>query len=111
MSKKEYSIDILPEDDPISKIENDPITKIEISPNGKYLVAYSEKRGTIVGWNVEDIKEGKDIEQEGRKFEDKELNYDMMCVSDEKILAYIDYGNISKYDDDFVNSYNIYNCN
>jgi len=55
---------------------------IEISPNGKYLVTYSEQDRTIVGWDIEYIKKGKKVIKE---FAD----ISHVCVSDEKILAYI----------------------
>jgi|SRR6266498_634634 len=87
---------------------NNPISMMEISPNGKYLVTYSEKDKTIVGWDVEsrDI-----IEDEKCNQCNHELNYPVngekifqMCVSNEKILAYINNKyEISKYKDIFIN--------
>ncbi|POG62333.1 hypothetical protein GLOIN_2v1811373 [Rhizophagus irregularis DAOM 181602=DAOM 197198] len=69
-----------------------PITTIAISPNEKYLITYSEKDRSIVGWNVED----KDKVQ--LKFDQTvKINEDeiiCLCVSDDKKLAYI---NVNKY--------------
>jgi len=67
-----------------------PISMMEISPNGEYLVTYSEKDKTIVGWHVKNTAKGKKCEQDKHvKVEDKISH---MCVSnksDETILAYI----------------------
>ena len=116
-----FSIDISPEPQ-----KGGSISKIEISPKGTYLAAticydQGHKIQKIVGWNVKDIKEGKDIkeddedikkdeykekfegiEQEGEKVEEvknkkrKPIYVDQhdkthICVSDDKILAYIGY--------------------
>jgi hypothetical protein len=72
----------------IDKIEPYEHIQIEISPNGKYLVTYNHVERSIVGWNVEDINEGKlksDITIK-INFED---NIKQICVSDDKKLAYI----------------------
>jgi hypothetical protein len=92
------------------------ISKIEISPKGTYLIAailQNDLFHTIVGWEVEDIEKGKDIgwkdeevegiEQEDEQVKDEkdlkrnsidvELNNKTkthICVSDDKILAYVD---------------------
>ena len=88
-----------------------PITKMEISPNGKYLVTYSEKDYSIVGWNVENIDDNQDSDKvqrvdEGRLKPDitvQTITVDestkepertvhqikKICVSDDKKLAYI----------------------
>ncbi|CAG8466075.1 467_t:CDS:10 [Funneliformis caledonium] len=76
----------------------EPISMMEISPNGKYLVTYSEVDKTIVVWNVENIKdiiEGEDLKGKHLinyyKHELVETSRSIfhICVSDEKILAYI----------------------
>ena len=68
----------------------DPISMMEVSPNGEYLVSYSEKDKTIVGWNVAHI-ENKDENHERCKPNNivKEERIFHMSVSNEKILAYI----------------------
>jgi len=78
--------------------EGDSVSKIEISPNGTYLVAAicnDHKIKKIVGRNVRvgvdiDIEESKDVELHDKTH---------ICVSDDKILAYIDYHSdeFSKY--------------
>src|SRR5687768_9259325 len=97
MSKEHVPIDI--DDVPSITPQCGPITRIEISPNGNYLVAYSKQSSTMVGWNVEDIEEGKDLDmKEGEDLDTKKNDmievklYDEthICVSDDKILAYID---------------------
>jgi len=108
MSHKSISIDIdVLQDEPPEKSQQKPpeksphngkpIDMLEISMNGKYLVTYSEEDKTIVGWNVEKVKEGKDEPVESRE----KCNYEPdsivklfssifhMSVSDKKILAYI----------------------
>ena len=65
-----------------------PITRIEISPNEKYLVTYSEKDRSIVGWNVEDLDKGQlelDNTVQPVKVEDE---IKTLCVSDDKKLVY-----------------------
>jgi WD40 repeat protein len=64
------------------------ITKIEISPNSEYLVTYSKKDLSIVGWDVNNIDEGRlepdiTVKIEGRKL------INQICVSDDKKLVYI----------------------
>jgi WD40 repeat protein len=69
-----------------------PITKIEISPNENYLITYSEKDGSIVGWNVEDIDKVQLKFHQTVKI-DNYYNYsDSLCVSDEKFVSYSGYG-------------------
>ncbi|GBB85295.1 hypothetical protein RclHR1_11860002 [Rhizophagus clarus] len=73
------------------KLHNGSINKIEVSSNGKYLVTYCESDRSIIGWNVEDINEGKlesdiIIKINYNLFED---NVKQICVSDDKKLAYI----------------------
>ncbi len=81
-----------------------PITMMEISPNAKYLVTFSKEDQTIVGWNVENIKEGK--LKLDRTIETEVGDISHICVSDEKKLAFINsYYYIGKYDDTLVNFY------
>src|SRR5687767_13969284 len=78
-------------DNPVTKIgkphSSKPITKIEVSPNEIYLVTYSHKNRSIVGWNINDIDE------DPLKLDDicEEANFDLhsMCISDNKELVYI----------------------
>ena len=67
-----------------------PITNIEISPNGKYLVTYSKKDCSIIGWDISgtgdtDIRrlEPDSIVETGSK------RVNQICISDDKKLAYI----------------------
>ena|ERR1043166_647286 len=64
-----------------------PITNVEVSPNGKYLVTYSEKDHSIVGWNINDIDEGRLRPDSTVKSGNKRVN--QICVSDDRKLAYI----------------------
>ncbi|PKY62550.1 hypothetical protein RhiirA4_551248, partial [Rhizophagus irregularis] len=57
--------------------------KIEISPNEKYLITYSKKDGSIVGWNVEDIDKIQLKFDKTAKI--SEYTYSL-CVSDDKKL-------------------------
>src|ERR1044072_5911551 len=84
-----------------------PITKLEVSPNGEYLVTYSEKDHSIVGWNVNpDDNQDDEIEKEspdeiqridegqlepaGTPVEVNEyMTISQLCVSDDKKLGYI----------------------
>ena len=104
-------------------IEGGSISKIEISPNGTYLVAaicnQDRKIQKIVGWNVENIKkENEDkkvvIDIEENEYIEKKFNVikiwskhvvdnTHICVSDDKILAYIYYHN------DKINEFSKYN--
>ncbi|PKK60164.1 hypothetical protein RhiirC2_871032, partial [Rhizophagus irregularis] len=63
------------------------ITMIEISPKEKYLITYSKKDRSIVGWNVENI------DKVQLKFHQtvniNEYGINGLCVSDDKKLAYI----------------------
>src|SRR6266542_2948049 len=108
---EDVSIDLTP--------KGGSISKIAISPKGTYLIAailQEDLFHKVVGWNVEDIEKGKDIgwkdegieivegvEQEDDEVKDKkdkkgnsinvELNNQTkthICVSDDKILAYVD---------------------
>ncbi|PKY34005.1 hypothetical protein RhiirB3_395238 [Rhizophagus irregularis] len=65
-----------------------PITKIEISPNDKYLITYSEKDLSIVGWNVEDMDKFQlKFDQTVKIIEN--IDYITgLCVSDDKKVAY-----------------------
>ena len=65
-----------------------PINMMEISPNAKYIVSYSEEDNTIVGWNVEDIEEGRFEPDDTtvKPYNTKKRVYHM-CVSDEKKLV------------------------
>ncbi|CAI2172492.1 19542_t:CDS:2 [Funneliformis geosporum] len=78
-----------------------PITMIESSPNGEFIVTYSEKDNTVVGWNVgnevgilEPIKDKEDDSHIIHIEHNKEKKIVRMCVSNEKILAYsnVEYG-------------------
>ncbi|CAG8498978.1 7075_t:CDS:2 [Funneliformis mosseae] len=86
--------------------EGSQITIIEISPNANYIVTYSEKDKTIVGWNIEDeegklksdctfnsdkifrVKKTEEFDEEDKK------KFFHMCVSDKKklVLSYVEYG-------------------
>ncbi|UZO14353.1 uncharacterized protein OCT59_005813 [Rhizophagus irregularis] len=95
-------IDVDKNDDKIftfdSELHNgEPITWIEISPNENYLITYSKKDGSIVGWNVKDkdkvqlkfdqtIKIFKDIEIFDLEYGINEI--ESLCVSDDKKLGY-----------------------
>ncbi|PKY59357.1 hypothetical protein RhiirA4_482026, partial [Rhizophagus irregularis] len=66
-----------------------PITRIEISPNGNYLITYSEKDRSIVGWNVEDKdKVQLKFDKTVKINEDNKHKIKNLCVSDDKKLAY-----------------------
>ncbi|POG67082.1 hypothetical protein GLOIN_2v1651159 [Rhizophagus irregularis DAOM 181602=DAOM 197198] len=68
-----------------------PITMIEISPKETYLITYSEKDSSIVGWNVEDIDKVRlKFHQTVKINEDKKYEIESLSVSDDKKLAYID---------------------
>ncbi|CAI2190288.1 18119_t:CDS:2, partial [Funneliformis geosporum] len=86
MNEEAFSIDVLHDEQKKSRKSSphncSPISMMKISPNGNYIVTYSKDDKTIVGWNVEDknIIDGEHIE----------VNHVFhMCVSDERILAYI----------------------
>src|SRR4051794_7868919 len=84
-----------------------PINKIEFSPNGKYLVTYSAKDFSFVGWNVEDIDEGRlepDIEERSEQEKNVTIKtvktvktggdgghqrLNQICVADDKKFVYI----------------------
>ncbi|CAG8554329.1 7583_t:CDS:2 [Funneliformis mosseae] len=65
MSDEAYSIDVL-RDKKSQKSSSHNISMMKISPNGNYLITYSKKDETIVGWNVEDknIVDGEDIKED-----------------------------------------------
>jgi len=75
------------------KSRSDDPKMMEISPNGTYLVTYHDESKTIVGWNVGDDNTKQDNVVE---VDCKRIIYHM-CVSNEKILAYIDDHDISMY--------------
>ncbi|PKK66375.1 hypothetical protein RhiirC2_784855, partial [Rhizophagus irregularis] len=80
-----------------------PITRIEISPNGNYLITYSEKDRSIVGWNVEDkdkvqLKFDKTVKID----EDNQDEIRSLCVSDDKKLCRI-YKKPTDYFDNIIN--------
>jgi len=83
----------------VDPLKSGPISRMEVSPNGSYLVAYSKISNTIVGWNIDDIKE----DEEDNELEDDIIEVELrdrthFCVSDDKKLAYIDdYNMLSKY--------------
>lgn len=63
-----------------------PITMIEVSPNESYLVSHSDKDGSMVGWNIENVDDKDQFKSEfcinlGRIIR--------MCVSDDMKLACI----------------------
>lgn len=68
-----------------------PITMIEVSPNGNYLVTYSKKDHSIVGWNVNDIDEGQlEPEPNHRHIVHNYYNVNIhISVSNDKKIAYI----------------------
>ncbi|PKY24304.1 hypothetical protein RhiirB3_527112, partial [Rhizophagus irregularis] len=73
-----------------------PITRIEISPNGNYLITYSEKDRSIVGWNVEDKdKVQLKFDQTVKLSISYLLSSLILCVSDDKKLAYCNYNIIN----------------
>ncbi|CAG8483535.1 3153_t:CDS:2 [Funneliformis caledonium] len=86
MSDEAYSIDVL-RDEKSQKSSSHNISMMKISPNGNYLISYSKKDETIVGWNVEDknIVDGEDIKEDHFITGCEKVFH--MCVSDEKILA------------------------
>ncbi len=92
MDRTSETVIELNENSPDKPHNGSPIDMLVISPSGKYFVTYSEKDKSFVGWYIKNDtgkKEGKDIK------EDKCVK--RMCVSDNKILAYIDDGHrISK---------------
>jgi hypothetical protein len=80
-------------DDKIDKPHNGKlITKIEVSPNEKYFVTYSEEDHSIIGWNVDDVDEGR-LKSDCYIGISKE-NIQQIYVSDDKKLAYIEFGHL-----------------
>ncbi len=101
------------------------IGKIAISPKRTYLIAavlQGDLFHTVVGWNVKDIEKGKDIGWDDEDIEkvkveevkdkkdkkrnsiDVELNNKTkthICVSDDKILAYVDHDDGRFHTNDF----------
>jgi WD40 repeat protein len=67
----------------------EPITRIEISPNEKYLVSFSKKDCSIVGWNIEDID---NVQLKFDQIIKRNYKIEILCVSDDKLLAYYRYG-------------------
>jgi WD40 repeat protein len=63
------------------------ITKTEVSPKGNYLVTYSQDDRSIVGWNINDIDEGR--LKPDRTVLTGNKRVDQICVSDDKKLVYI----------------------
>jgi len=110
---------------PIDIPKGGSIGKIEISPNRTYLIAavlQEDLFHTVVGWNVKDIEKGKDIGWDDEDIEkvkveevkdkkdkkrnsiDVELNNKTkthICVSDDKILAYVDHDDGRFHTNDF----------
>ncbi|PKY53417.1 hypothetical protein RhiirA4_409043, partial [Rhizophagus irregularis] len=89
-----YKIDVDKNDDKIFTFDNKlhngkPITIVEISPNETYLITYSDKDRSIVGWNVEDIDKVQLKFDKTVKIEDKEYGIKSLCVSDDKKLCNI----------------------
>jgi hypothetical protein len=87
---------IIPVETPVDKLHNDK-SIIEISPNGKYIVTYSKEDRSIVGWNVEDIDEGRLEPDSTVKAVKVDSNrwINQICVSDDKKLAYIHHYNVN----------------
>ncbi|CAB4442389.1 unnamed protein product [Rhizophagus irregularis] len=65
-----------------------PITMMEISPHEKYLITYSKKDRSIVGWNVEDQLKFHQTVKTNEDNKDEKYEIKSLCVSDDKILAY-----------------------
>ncbi|RIA89041.1 hypothetical protein C1645_215193 [Glomus cerebriforme] len=70
-----------------------PITIIEVSPKGTYLVTYSPEHNTIIGWNVENVKDKDEVQLKPDYCYTFDHNLigviQNICVSDDKKLAYI----------------------
>ncbi|CAG8515785.1 3641_t:CDS:2 [Funneliformis mosseae] len=68
---------------------NSSYDMVAISPNAKYIVGYNHIDKQIVGWNIQDIKEGK-IESDGtaKPYCVEQENINNLCVSDENIVAF-----------------------
>ncbi|RIA81094.1 hypothetical protein C1645_837542 [Glomus cerebriforme] len=86
VDKIEYNMDEI-EFDIDKPHKGKPITKIEVSPNEKYLVTYSQKYCSIVGWNV-DKDEGQ-LKPDYCHIIKNHYFINQLCVSDDKKLAYI----------------------
>src|SRR6266498_2641404 len=78
-----------------------PITKMEISSNEEYLVTYSEKDKTIVGWNVhnDEYKPNGPILNSTISV-DQRIFY--MCVSNNNVLAYLEYYDETNTEDHYL---------
>ncbi|RIA99720.1 hypothetical protein C1645_730642 [Glomus cerebriforme] len=94
-------------DDEIFSEKNDkphngkPITMIEVSPKETYLVIFSKKDKSFIGWNVENVENvenefqldyHRSFVEELKKSDDTfehEIEIRKFCVSDDKKLAYI----------------------
>ncbi|EXX64204.1 hypothetical protein RirG_145060 [Rhizophagus irregularis DAOM 197198w] len=84
-------------DDKFSKPHNGKlITKIEVSPNEKYFVTYSEEDHSIVGWNIDDINEGQLKSDCHIRIPNDNIR--QIYISDDKKLAYIEFGHLEIYD-------------
>ncbi|CAG8543339.1 15511_t:CDS:2 [Funneliformis caledonium] len=86
------------------EIINTRYDMVAMSPNAKYIVGYgldNDKNGCIVGWNIQDINEGKlELDDTVKPYDlkyrsvfyfsvsDKKIN---LSVSDEKIVAFTSY--------------------
>src|SRR5436305_723253 len=69
--------------------KGESINNVNISPNDKYLVTYSNKDQSIVGWNVEDADEGRLEPDVAVTTSDSSKYVTHICVSDDKKLVYI----------------------
>ena len=93
MLPKDYVIDV-------NAKKGGVIGKIEISPNGTYLIAVileGDLFHTVVGWNVKDIDKGKDLGWEDEDIQSTRIDVELnnktkthVCVSDDKVLAFVD---------------------
>ncbi|CAI2168541.1 8540_t:CDS:2 [Funneliformis geosporum] len=78
--------DIVQEDEVKSLDEIDTsYDLVAISPSAKYIVRYSHNDKQIVGWNIQDNKEGKLDDTVKPYCVENKIN--KLCVSDEKIVA------------------------
>ncbi|CAG8465583.1 14744_t:CDS:10 [Funneliformis caledonium] len=88
MSEKSVIISVEDEVKSLKNI-NSSYDMVAISPNAKYIVGYNHIDKQIVGWNIQDIKEGK-IESDGtaKPYCVEQENINNLCVSDENIVAF-----------------------
>ncbi|PKY17653.1 hypothetical protein RhiirB3_468093, partial [Rhizophagus irregularis] len=68
----------------------------EVSPNEKYFVTYSEEDHSIVGWNIDDINEGQLKSDCHIRIPNDNIR--QIYISDDKKLAYIEFGHLEIYD-------------